>query len=310
MNGRHGSVLIVVTGLSALLATMALGFLLRMRSDAEEARLMTRELQARVMLAGALNYVQEGARLGWGGETFGWRDVRDGMPGPRGFLGDHAGTTLVGALDPITGFGPGGAGTGVYPAIRGRAARCPMQPMRRPPFAVLARLTPNPIPLSGPGDPNLAAPWSQLISYQVPDPSPAGATRAEFVAGDRAPLPVAVPAWFRCYRSDIATFVLTCGSGASQGFRSWSEAVAAGQGGIFGDEAAFAAVRADETVLWFEAQWSESVTGNTLFNVLYGCYHPRQFGNPNVYGEEQPNSRQQGGTFAYIQRLTGEPAQW
>ncbi|HYE06183.1 MAG TPA: hypothetical protein VEL07_11780, partial [Planctomycetota bacterium] len=170
---RRGSVLIVVSGLAALLATLALGFLVRMRSDAEETRLMTRGFQARVMLAAALNYVQEGARMGWGVETFGWRDVRDGLPGPRGFQGDQQGTILVGALDPVTGLGPR------YPAIHGLAARCPMQPMRRPPFAILPRLTPNPVPIDGGTDPDLAAPWADLIGYRTPDPSPAGSDGGE-----------------------------------------------------------------------------------------------------------------------------------
>ncbi len=301
---RRGSVLIVVSGLAALLATLALGFLVRMRSDAEETRAMTRGFQARVMLAAALHYVQEGARLGWGGETFGWRDVRDGLPGPRGFAGDQQGTTLSGALDPIAGLGAR------YPAIRGLAARCAMQPMRRPPFAILPRLTPNPIPIDGPGDPDLSAPWAQLIGYQAPNPFPAGVNGADFRAGDRTPVAVAVPAWFRCYRSKVQTFVVTCGAGMSLGFRDWQEADAAGYGATFGDEAGFDRVRADETILWYECEWTDAVTGNNLYNTQYARYHPRPFGNPEVAGEETPNSRQQGGTFSYIQRLVDTPDEW
>nr|MBA3846327.1 hypothetical protein [Planctomycetota bacterium] len=43
---RRGSVLVIVTGISALMLSLALGFLVRMRSDAEESAAMIRETQA------------------------------------------------------------------------------------------------------------------------------------------------------------------------------------------------------------------------------------------------------------------------
>src|SRR5688572_33473510 len=100
---RRGTILIIVAGISALLASLALTFLVRNRSDAEETQATIREVQARIMLVAACNYIQEGSRLGWDQypstpaatndvfptgssaaasvpvheETFGWLDVRD-----------------------------------------------------------------------------------------------------------------------------------------------------------------------------------------------------------------------------------------
>src|SRR4051812_49619291 len=110
---RRGSILIVVSGLSAILAVLAFGFLTRMRMDGEESSAMVAETQARIMLYAALSYVQEGSRLGWDDpatpeheEAYGWVDVRDGRVGPCGRHGEPLGT----------------AGGG-FPAV-GTAARC------------------------------------------------------------------------------------------------------------------------------------------------------------------------------------------
>src|SRR4051812_19073486 len=167
---RRGSILIVVSGLSAILAVLAFGFLTRMRIDGEESSAMVAETQARIMLSAALSYVQEGSRLGWDDpgtpeheEAYGWIDVRDGRAGPCGRHGE-----------------PLAAGYAAYPAI-GRAARCAMAVMRRPPFALSLELTPNPMVL----DPTL--PWSRILNRTNPDPVSAVADPALFVAGDRAP---------------------------------------------------------------------------------------------------------------------------
>ena len=51
---RRGTVLIIVAGLAALMASLALTFLARVRSDVEEGQLQLQMVQARVMLvAGA-----------------------------------------------------------------------------------------------------------------------------------------------------------------------------------------------------------------------------------------------------------------
>ncbi len=62
---RSGTVLIFVAGLSALLASMCLVFLTRMRNDGEESQLVLQMAQAKILLAAACNYVQETSRLGW-----------------------------------------------------------------------------------------------------------------------------------------------------------------------------------------------------------------------------------------------------
>ncbi|MBA2479458.1 MAG: hypothetical protein H0V44_02255 [Planctomycetes bacterium] len=96
---RRGSILIIVTGLSTILLVLSVTFLALMRGDSEESILMVRDSQARIMLASALEYLQETSRLGWrstaagasplgdgsrGYECYGWTDVRDGSIGPRG----------------------------------------------------------------------------------------------------------------------------------------------------------------------------------------------------------------------------------
>ncbi|MFT3766290.1 MAG: hypothetical protein QM820_12385 [Minicystis sp.] len=105
---RRGSILIIVSGLAAVLLVMSLTFLVRMRADGRESLLVLQEAQAHVMLQAALNYVQESSRLGWDvpesgdddlpapampfvpdehEEAFGWNDVRDGSAGPKDRLG-------------------------------------------------------------------------------------------------------------------------------------------------------------------------------------------------------------------------------
>lgn len=109
---RHGALLVVVAGIAAMFAGLTFTYLLRMRSDVEESRILLREAQARVMLNAALAYIQESSRIGWGREAFGWCDVRDGQPGPR----DASGMPLVSAA---SGF----------PRLGG-VARCPMHVMQ------------------------------------------------------------------------------------------------------------------------------------------------------------------------------------
>lgn len=62
---RHGTILIIVAAISALLASLCLVFLVRMRSDADETESLMQMAQAKIMLAAACSYVQEASRLGW-----------------------------------------------------------------------------------------------------------------------------------------------------------------------------------------------------------------------------------------------------
>ncbi len=59
---RCGSLLIVVAGLSALLMSITLIFLMRIRSAAEESAAVLREAEAHIMLVAACNYIQEASR--------------------------------------------------------------------------------------------------------------------------------------------------------------------------------------------------------------------------------------------------------
>ena len=65
MSPRRGAILVVVAGACALLASLSLAFLLRMRSDSEETDLVQREAQARLMLMAGCGYVLEASRLGY-----------------------------------------------------------------------------------------------------------------------------------------------------------------------------------------------------------------------------------------------------
>jgi len=108
---RSGSVLLIVTGISVILATVGLAFVTRMRADASASLVVVRSAQARIMLMAGLLYVQEAGRIGWDqdpaaparvrpdgsldlrswqrnpdetkSEGYGWVDVRDGFMGPK-----------------------------------------------------------------------------------------------------------------------------------------------------------------------------------------------------------------------------------
>ncbi len=108
---RTGSVLLIVTGISVILATVGLAFVTRMRADAAASLVVVRSSQARIMLMAGLLYVQEAGRVGWDqdpaaparvrpdgsldlrswqrnpdetkSEAYGWVDVRDGFMGPK-----------------------------------------------------------------------------------------------------------------------------------------------------------------------------------------------------------------------------------
>jgi hypothetical protein len=181
---RLGSVLIVVVGLSALFLSLSLMFIARMQGEAQESQMMQQEAQARIMLNAGLHYVQETSRLGWDDpatpeheEAFGWIDVRDGQPGPRGFIGQD--------LAPVTNR---------FPAP-GFAARCPMFVLERPPFALRTTFAYNPAPRDA------TKSWAELVSMKEPDPQPAAQTWDDFARGDarirRTSLGMA---WFRVYR--------------------------------------------------------------------------------------------------------------
>jgi hypothetical protein len=165
---RAGAVLIIVTGLAMVLLGIAVTFMLRMRADSQETRIIVAEAQGRIMLHAALMYLQEGSRLGWGEETFGWTDVRDGSLGPR------PPRNLAGTIPP-----PSWWTNGVYnpfpddlalpaPISRvwpcpGSVVRCPMAVPVQPPYATQLRYSYNPVgfPAGAPAydQPNWETPW-------------------------------------------------------------------------------------------------------------------------------------------------------
>ncbi len=236
---RTGTIIIIVAGLAALIVALTVGFLVRVRADADDMAVVVQESQLRAMLIAGMQYIGEGARIGWDDpntptvreETYGWRDVRDGRAGPRDQFGQPARDLDGNDLILITtGASPSGAGR--YPAVDGVAARCPMDVMRRPPFAISRRLVYDPI-----DDPQRS--WVDLIRNSE-KPLPAVADYTGFSIGDAQPLIQTVGlAWFRVRRTGIATFIITCGAGASAGFRSWQEVIDEGATDHFTSRATF-----------------------------------------------------------------------
>jgi type II secretory pathway pseudopilin PulG len=191
---RQGTILIIVAGMSALLATMALTFVAKMRADAEESALVLQEAQARIMLAAACNYIQEGSRIGWDTykaagsanptdandafpgdpnssatvpvheETFGWIDTRDGSSGPKTQEGRVCWTNV-----PAVTWAPSGSPQRpLWPAPTS-IVRCPMYVWQRPPCATQLTAAYNPILT----DPNQTSNPTYLYPFlHNPDPQP------------------------------------------------------------------------------------------------------------------------------------------
>jgi hypothetical protein len=339
---RRGALLVIVTGLTAMLFGLAVTFLFRIRGDAEEIRLVLRETQARMMLAAGCAYVQEAARLGYDTyfsgsrptgvasttheECFGWIDVRDGSIGPNteDFNGD-------GVWDPrwsptlavATGEGAGtNHPTGPvsrpnWPAMYA-VARCPLYVMERSPYAIEPTMVYNPINAVPTSDPTYGMPY-----LRNPDPRPVAATRAANATGDRFPRQHTLDkAWFRLYRDAPSTFVLTCGSGGTRGFKHWDEVVAQGMEHEFGfDAGLFNLYRENESILWYRIEWSGAVLSPD--HALYfheslqmqGWDHylqsPRNASQLRDYMlKSVSNPKNPLGTITWIQRLREEPTLW
>jgi len=74
MSTRRGSILVLVAGISALLAAMTMAFIINIRNESEEVRSLECYTQNRIMLHAALSYIQESSRLGYGSKASGTRD--------------------------------------------------------------------------------------------------------------------------------------------------------------------------------------------------------------------------------------------
>jgi hypothetical protein len=380
---RRGTILILVAGISALLASISLVFLVQMRSDAEESLLVVANAQAKIMLAAACNYVQETSRLGWDAnypyygatppginnvqivpngtgvlsasgtvasspttpslpahqETFGWIDVRDGSIGPN-FRGRSPQTPpypRAWSDRPVVKDAPGHTRP-EWPAI-GSVAICPMFVMQRPPYATQLTAAYNPISTTA-GDANFGLP---LLRY--PDPMPVvtngwpqqsasgtvaaslyddgmhGATGNDFVHGNPMPREQTTgKAWFRVYRDGPATFVLTCGSGGTMGYRDYQEAVLVGGTSVANafnkDPNFFASLLAEETRLWYRIEWSSAVAELTYQNLQHSVLPNQEhymMWPPNasytwwVGNRTQLWAKNPVGTIRWIERLVNQP---
>jgi hypothetical protein len=331
---RRGTILIIVAGISALLASLALTFLVRNRTDAEETQTTLRDVQARIMLVAACNYIQECSRLGWDRypntplatndvfpsgrtdapsvpvheETFGWIDVRDGSIGPK---------TQEGRVcwDPALVENDGTRLRPRWPAPDS-VVRCPMHAWKRTRYATSLHAAYNPIQQHDPSAADYLMPY-----LRRPDPQSAGGTWAEHRDGDATPRVSSVnKSWFRVLREGPSTFLITCGAGGTQGFRSYDEAAAQGQADVFlNDRAYFATLAAQEIRLWYRVEWCAASVEST--------YHWQQHHQTRAWDSylqwpvnashswpTGPRSlafvRNFGGTFRWIMRLRSEPTHW
>lgn len=318
---RSGTILIIVAGISALLASLSLAFLARMRSDSEESQLMVRETQAHLMLTAACNYIMETSRLGWDSnpsgtltsnhiEAYGWVDVRDGTPGPKDqnrmpVTGNLTATTVK-WFDPPT----AGSATSSRPAVR-----CPMFVQKRPPFAIKPLVAPNAIKSTGT---NIG--WPLAIR---PDPQPLVSPETNqqaYIRGDKQPDQMRfIPAWFRVWRATASTFVVTCAAGDTNGYRSWPEITADSAQGMFNnDEQLFRQLQSQEVRLHYLVEWSASVASSD-YQIIQN--EGNWSGQTIDHYLQRPlnrahESRSQGrvvnlvGTIRFVQRLKDEPAIW
>ncbi|HYE04981.1 MAG TPA: hypothetical protein VEL07_05590 [Planctomycetota bacterium] len=314
MKIRRGGILIVVSGMSALLAALSLAFIARMRTDAEEQRLLATEAQARLMLAAACGYVLETSRLGWGVETCGWIDVRDGTPGPKSLgaksPGDPRNDYAVAGVVDRDGNRVYLRGSGVWPDIGG-IARCPFHVLTRPPFALRGDAYYNPIVTDEADVAAFGRPY-----LRNPDPVPAVDDQAAFNAGDLRPRATSVGlSWFRVLRLSPARFLLTCGAGATRGFRDWAEVVAAGETGAFADRTMFEQLAQGEVRLWYLIEWNAACgdSYNGIDNLQNGVDHyvsHAMSASNDANFLTQPMHRNLVGTVRWIQRVTEAPARW
>jgi hypothetical protein len=332
---RSGTILIIVAGISALLASLTVTFLARMRADAEEMQVVVRETQARIMLMSACNWIQEASRIGWAPpstgptankETFGWIDVRDNKLGPK---------FVANGVDD----------TSRFPLRTWK--RFPMYVMERPPYALQLTASYNPIRTSKSPDPvDESHPDFGMPYLKHPDPQPVvdnhwtlsdptgatvNATRfAEWELGDQRARTTSLDlSWFRIWRESGATFVVTCGAGGTKGFRSWSEMTADDRAEFGNDQGLFETLRNAEIRLWYRVEWSAAVMGMDYHMLDHSLGRERdhymvwpinashsESRAHNMYGgggheyRTQTHARNMGGTIRWVQRLVTEPTNW
>lgn len=119
-------------------------------------------------------------------------------------------------------------------------------------------------------------------------------------------------------RTNDCVFIITCGGGATQGFRSWAEVTAEGSGQLFGnDPTLFYQMRSQERILWFRVCWSGSPGGSY---VSVQDVHDQDSSTPSLLNQSPANTNWNAsrggvnkhafGTIAWMQRLAAEPPRW
>jgi hypothetical protein len=341
---RSGALLVIVTGIVAMLFGLAVTFLFRIRNDAEEVRQVLTETQSRIMLMAGCSYILEAGRVGYDTygsasrpagipsevheECYGWCDVRDGSTGPNTEDWNSDGIWdprwSSGAVEPT---GEGGAAHPGLPAMRpawpavNAAVRCPMFVEERPPYAIELTTAYNPINAVPSSDPLFGMPYERNA-----DPRPVAGTSAAFVAGDPWPRAHTLDkAWFRVYRDGLATFVISCGSGGTRGFKHWEEVVAQGmEHEYMFDRGLFDLHRERESILQYRVEWSGAVPSpdrgqGVIFNEeMYNWAWDYYLAAPKnsshlewwLRNRSQVSMRNHLGTIRWIQRLREVPALW
>ncbi|MBA3707584.1 MAG: hypothetical protein H0W83_02045 [Planctomycetes bacterium] len=184
------------------------------------------------------------------------------------------------------------------------------------------------------------------------DPQPVADTWNEFRTGDDSPRCSSTNlAWFRVYRevpsdhdNDGAPwfdrvplqghgiFIVTCGAGASLGYRFWSsadprfsrslEAVTAQESGLFVDEQMFRQIRQDECILWYRVEWTAMQGGGANAVEHYGTdvdgmwagefAHSRGGHLLTSWSDVPLDNRRVSffGAMKWIQRLEKDPGRW
>lgn len=347
MTARSGTVLIIVSALSALLVSLSLTFLARVRSDVEEGDLQIQLAQARVTLVAACQYIQEASRIGWdikpgavGSvdrppeaaqwtehlEAFGWIDVRDGALGPRITTSASTPSNPSGSHP----YDPADIDSGALRFPIGKPQRFDLYVEEAPPYAISLRATYNPV--------STVAPDNGRAYLRYPDPQPArglnhwagtsadpafgvsGADFARWEEGDPRPRQATVGrTWFRLVREPTgAVFTITCGAGGTRGYRTWQEVKDATDTDRFNnDEVYFNTLAASEVRLWYRVEWSPATTAIDMNFLREHEEQTFRVGTPTYRGNNPDNnySGQQmapnmGGTIQWIQRLRHEPEVW
>ena len=318
---RSGTILIIVAGICALLASLTLAFILRSRSSLEETNALEADTQARIMLIAACNYVCEASRIGYEPlvsdpanglnhvEAFGWVDVRDGSIGPNTrnnvstpptvapntpnptseleniALWNAAQTVPTGLPSPLP------STRRKWPAINS-VARCPMYRLVRPPYPLKLTAVYNDLATAPAGMPYLRNPDPQGL----PLPPSTVLTQSDYLTINQKDLLPFRPesmnsSWFRVYRDDVTTFVITVGAGGTQGFRDYKEVEAADQdlvargesarfaAGFNNDSRFFESLLAQERRMWYRIEWSPAISAPLNHNIVPEV-RPPNGGNP------------------------------